>query len=116
MSRNTGFSPAVRQQLEQRSGGVCEICGHLAGEQAHHRRPRGMGSTKRPETNLPSNGLMLCGACHLVVETNRTESYRKGHLVQQHWLPTEVPVRYRDGQVYLLANDGGMSLYAEEEL
>jgi hypothetical protein len=116
MSRNTGFSPKVRQQLEQRSGGVCEICGNSAAEQAHHRRPRGAGGTRRAETNYPSNALMLCAACHLVVETGRSESYRKGWVVRQQGDPAEVPVRYRDGQVYLLANDGGMSLYAEEEL
>lgn len=115
MSRRTGFSPAVRQQLEQRSGGVCEICGHQAAEQAHHRRPRGMGSTKRPETNLPSNGLMLCADCHRVVEMNRIDSLQRGWVVRQQGDPAEVPVRYRDGQVYLLSNTGDMSLYVEGE-
>ena len=116
MSRRTGFSPAVRQQLEQRSGGVCEICGISAAEQAHHRRPRGMGSTRRSETNYPSNALMLCAACHLIVEKHRSDSYQHGWVVRQQGDPAEVPVRYRDGLAYLLTDDGGMSRYTEEEL
>ena len=37
----TGFSKAVRELVQARSGGFCEVCGVGAVEQAHHRRPRG---------------------------------------------------------------------------
>lgn len=116
MRRNTGFSPRVRQQLEQRSGGVCEICGLSAAEQAHHRRPRGAGGTRRSETSYPSNALMLCACCHHIVEMNRSDSYQHGWVVRQQGNPSEVPVRYRDGLAYLLGNDGSLSRYTEEEL
>jgi len=63
--RLTGFSPLVRSLIYERSAGRCEICDEWASDaQLHHRRARGMGSTRRPDTNLPSNALLLCAACH----------------------------------------------------
>lgn len=116
--RKTGFPQEVRELLFVRSGGVCERCGGAEATQAHHRRPRGMGSTKRPETNRPSNALMLCQPCHTWVETtgrSNGESYRKGILVRQSHEPASVPVHYRGGAAVYLGESGALSMCAHED-
>jgi hypothetical protein len=98
---DTGFSPAVREQIRTRSGSKCEICGMQRAAQMHHRRPRGKGSTKRPETNYPTNGLHLCGDCHDRVESDRGEALDNGWLVSQNEDPGEIPVLYRGQSMFL---------------
>lgn len=102
----TGFSPAVRKLLEERSSGWCEVCGINTAAEAHHRRARGAGGTKRPETNQAANGLMLCRDCHRLAESYRTVALTCGWLVAQSRDPGLVPVVYR-GQVVRLDDDGG---------
>jgi hypothetical protein len=97
----TGFSPQVRVIITQRSQGFCERDGWNRATEIHHRRSRGMGSTKRPETNQPSNGLHLCGACHGFIESHRAEALEHGWLVRQHHQPAEIPVLYRGTLIYL---------------
>ena len=46
----TGPSRETLALLAERSGGRCELCG-AAGEHTHHRRPRGMGSSRDPRIN-----------------------------------------------------------------
>lgn len=108
----SGFSPASRILIYARAQERCERCGVYAyGGSVHHRRPRGMGGSKRPETNGPANGLLLCGhastpgGCHQWVETHRAEALDLGLLVLQSHTPTEVPVLTRHGLV-LLDNNG----------
>lgn len=110
MSRPTGFPPIVRSLVLDRSGGRCEKCGEFQSDAAmHHRRPRGAGSTRRPETNMASNALLLCGACHRHVESYRAQAFDNGWLVRQSHLPAEVPV-LRRGQLVLLDDIGGFHL------
>lgn len=97
----TGFSSQVRAVIHERSDRWCERCGGERGWELHHRRPRGAGGSRRPETNEASNGLNLCGACHRRIESNRTEAYEHGWLVHQTDDPREVPVLYRGTLVYL---------------
>jgi 5-methylcytosine-specific restriction protein A len=101
----TGFAPLVRGIIRDRSGGVCEVqvvCQGIAAVQQHHRRGRFMGGTKRPETDLPANGLAICVPCHHYITTDhRTESYEKGWLVSQSADPALVPVLYRGTWVKL---------------
>ena len=105
--RQTGFPLSVRALIIERAGGVCEKCGQARPQMhAHHRRCRGMGSTRRTETNEPQNALWLCAQCHYEVEHNRTDSYRNGWLVKQHEDPAKVPVLYRGSRV-LLDDEGG---------
>jgi hypothetical protein len=91
----------------------CERCGSNRSEfwSMHHRRPRGMGGSKRPEVNAPSNILMLCGSgttgCHGWVESNREEAYELGLLVHMWQKPVEVPVTLWHG-TFLLNDDGGL--------
>jgi 5-methylcytosine-specific restriction protein A len=97
----TGFSAAVRTTIRQRADGHCERCGLQRGTEIHHRRPRGMGGTNRPETNTPSAGGLLCGDCHRWAESHRAAAMNHGWLVRQHHQPADIPVKYRDSWVYL---------------
>jgi 5-methylcytosine-specific restriction protein A len=97
----TDFSPTVRSIVMERSSRWCERCGLEMGRELHHRRPRGMGGTKRPETNQPSAALWLCPGCHRDIESQRAEAFINGWLVRQPRNPLHVPVMYRGALVYL---------------
>lgn len=80
----------------------CERCGSELdgwdGGSYHHRRIKGMGGDRRPETNLPANLLLLCGSgttrCHGWVHAggNRAAALEGGWLVSRWALPGEQPV------------------------
>ncbi len=96
--RATGFSKEVLQLVLARSGGQCEALAAgclITASDAHHRRPRGMGSTRRPETNNASACLFLCSRCHLRIESMRSWALDNGFLVRQSQNPAEVPVWWR---------------------
>jgi len=108
----TGFSNEVRQLIRDRAEGVCEIQAVCQGRaastwQIHHRRPRGMGGSKRPETNMAACGLGVCGDCHRLAESQREISYANGWLVKQQHNPADIAVLYRHRWV-LLDNDGNV--------
>jgi hypothetical protein len=109
VKRNTGFPPAVRAAVSVRSGGWCERCGAAHAVEIHHRRPRGMGGSKAPDTNRVTNALALCGSCHRWIERehNRTESRVMGWLVLQGHDPAMTPLLYR-GKWVFLTDDGGV--------
>ena len=96
----TGFSVEVRHTILARSEGYCEVmaagCTLMATE-IHHRRPRGMGGTVRPETNLASNGLAACRTCHLRCESMRNWARENGFVLLQGDNPADVPVFWRCG-------------------
>jgi hypothetical protein len=96
-----GFPPAVRAIILERSGGVCEYCGLQRGTDAHHRRPRGLGGSRRKDTNTASNALWLCGACHRWAESHRTDALHEGILCLQIESPRKSAVRYRGRYVFL---------------
>jgi len=97
----TGFPPAVRAIIQERSQGVCEFCGKQRGVEIHHRRPRGAGGSKRADTNTASNGLHLCSECHRWAESHRTEALLAGVLVLQIDSPLKAAVLYRGTYVHL---------------
>lgn len=108
--RATGFTPKVRQVIVERSSGRCEVMAEgctFTATAIHHRRPRGMGGSRRPDTNRASNGLATCDSCHRRVESLRDESRSRGWLVMQNQPPAGVPVVYR-GQRTLLLDDGSV--------
>ena len=83
--RLTGFPPLVRTLVYERCAGRCEVCNEWTSDlQLHHRRARGLGSTRRPETNYTSNCLALCGMDHLRTESYRTAGARRGNIVNVH--------------------------------
>lgn len=101
-----GFSADVHALLQIRSGNRCERCGLPASDlQDHHRRPRGMGGSRRPDTNTASNAGRICGSCHRIVESYRSQAYDEGWLVKSSRSPLAVPILYR-GQWHLLDDEG----------
>jgi 5-methylcytosine-specific restriction protein A len=117
VTRRTGPSTAVVDAVLERDHWSCLICNEgLAGERGRdwsigHRIPRGMGGTKDPRINLPSNLLTLCGSgttgCHGATEGPlRALAYRHGWLLQRHLDPRTVPVLIERGARYVyLTND-----------
>lgn len=88
------FSEKVRNQIRDRANDRCEMCGSLAlYHQIHHRRPRGMGGSKDPDTGSAANGLWVHPSCHSKIESNREQAYQKGYLVRQGMDPTSIPVK-----------------------
>lgn len=110
----SGFSRQVRAIIVERAQSYCEGCGWNLGVEAHHRRPRGAGGSKRTSTNQPSNALWLCRPCHGYAEYHRTEAREKGWLVRQHHEPRDIPVLYRGTSVYL-DDFGNMHEHPREE-
>jgi 5-methylcytosine-specific restriction protein A len=102
----TGFTPKTRKTIFDRAQGRCERCTLRPIEQYHHRRARGAGGSKRPDTNTSANGLGLCSPCHLHIERNRTEALDHGWLVRQGHDPTRVPVYYQGSQWVCLTIEG----------
>jgi hypothetical protein len=109
MSRDTGFPETVRELVLIRSGGNCEVmvgpsCLYAV-HQIHHRRPRGMGGSRRESTNKASNALGVCWPCHAHIESNRDRALRNGWLVSQGDEPAEQSVLWR-GRPVLLDDNG----------
>jgi 5-methylcytosine-specific restriction protein A len=115
----TGFSKQVRDLVAERASidvddpryVVCEVQVRCPGRAValydlHHRRCRGAGGSKRPETNLTGNALAVCRDCHSFIESQRETAYSNGWLVRQHQEPALIPVLRRQVWV-LLDNQGG---------
>lgn len=111
LARDTGPTPAQRALVAERSGYCCEVCGlllhdgqsWLADHSFHHRQARGMGSSKRPETNAAYNLLLLCGSgdsrCHGYIEAHRRAAEAEGWLVRHGQDPAAVPVTVHAGPI-----------------
>lgn len=100
--RLTGPSTATKQKLWDRADGCCERCGKfIRGYEfsRHHRRPRGMGGSRRADTNSLCNLMILCGSattpggCHAWVESSRDLAEAYGFLLRQSQSPAAEPVR-----------------------
>ncbi len=101
------FSPAVRALLVQRSRGMCELCRRAPGTDAHHRRPKGMGGDKRPDTHAVTNGVWVCSPCHHDrIHAHPAAARADGWMVRQSADPALVPLRDRLGDWFLLTPDG----------
>ena len=105
-ARDTGPTTTTKDLVWARAGGRCEVCGgSLAGMRGfsrHHRRPRRMGGSRRPDTNSPANILLVCGSatspdgCHHRIESNRTRAYEDGLILRDDQNPLHVPVMLAD--------------------
>lgn len=90
---------------------TCERCGQAGAStySVHHRRPRGMGGTKRLETDAATNLVLLCGSgttgCHGWVESHRWDAVLDGLIVPQHADPATTPVLLLRGWT-MLTEDG----------
>lgn len=97
--RNTGFSEEVKAVILARSYSSCEVmvdrvCVFTAST-IHHRRPRGMGGSKKVDTNDADNGLAVCRVCHAIVESRREWALENGFVVRQGDIPGKVPLWWR---------------------
>lgn len=119
--RDTGPTPAERALVVDRAGWCCELCGRRLGHHdtgfvaphsIHHRQPRGLGGSSRPERNAAYNLLLLCGSatslggCHQLVESRRAHAEEQGWLVRHGTDPAEVPVYVTGYGAVLLTGDG----------
>lgn len=124
--RNTGPDFATVMAVLDRDAYRCIRCGTpIEGERGrawslHHRRARGMGGTRRTDTNSPANLIPLCGSgtsgCHGYVEANRGEALTRGWLVTQLLNPAEVPVLVDHGSRWVYLSDEGTYLTRAEAL
>lgn len=105
---------AVRAQVIAREGECCAACGRyctLDVHSVHHRRTKGSGGSKLPDTNAVQNLLLLCGDgvryCHGYVTDHRTFGETLGFRVPQGHDPLLRPVlTARNGWVFLTAEGG----------
>lgn len=106
----TGLPGETRQGIFQRARFACELCGKETGLTIHHRRPRQMGGTSRPDIHWPSNLLAVCGSgttgCHGHIESQRERSYHYGWLVRTGFSSEETPFCDMKGRWFLLLDDG----------
>lgn len=119
-SRRTGPPKAVMAILRERSGGMCEIGAVCAGKGAatdpSHRIAKGMGGTKDPRSNTPSNNLHACRACHDLAEGDPAGAYARGWKIRRGVAdPKDVPVwHWVHGWVYLDDQGGHRPAPAQE--
>jgi len=105
----------LTQLVLERDGGACVRCGiPIQGERGrdwsiHHRRPRGMGGTRKPDS--PANLLTLCGSgatgCHGEVESHRADALKSGWLVSQWADPAATPVLVGHGARWVYLTEDG---------
>jgi 5-methylcytosine-specific restriction protein A len=104
------FSNKTKKILLARSKGLCEYCNKpVDTPQYHHRRPRGMGGTKRTNSGDPENGVVVHLHCHISIESDREQSLFSGFLVWQSHDPLTTPIVI-NGEWFLLNNDGTKTL------
>jgi 5-methylcytosine-specific restriction protein A len=104
MTRNTDPTRTTRETVFRRDERRCVVCGceaYWRGLQVHHRRPRAMGGSRRPDTNSPPNLLTVCLDHHAWIESHRMESLAAGLLLRQSDDPAQVPVDTWRGRIYL---------------
>lgn len=116
--RQTGPRRDVVDAVIDRAQGCCEIGGHeIRGDERgrdwsiHHRVPRGMGGSRRPELNAPANLLLACGSgttgCHGAIEASRAGAYAAGWLLTRTADPAVEPVLIGGSRWVLLTPEGG---------
>lgn len=101
----------VREAVEERSEGMCEMALHGClgpATEICHRIKVGMGGRKGPareESNRLSNLLHGCHVCHMWCHGSPDEAYDLGLMLREWQDPTAEPV-VRAGLPVLLADDG----------
>lgn len=115
----SAVTKATRDLVLGRDHWMCAWCGcsidvSRGDYSLQHRRARGMGGSRRPETNLAGNLVTMCGSattgCHGYAESHREESTERGFTIPQHVAdPASVPLRHvlygrvtldNEGQIY----------------
>ena len=114
LSRDTGPTDAVRQAVWARADYCCERCGigcaWGTGGQIHHRRPRGMGGTRRASSNTAPALALLCPTCHGEIESNRDQAREEGWLVRQGDDPEQIILTDLFGNRFIFDGDRRVDL------
>lgn len=80
------------------------------GVSIHHRRPRMMGGSKKPELHQPANLIALCGSgvtgCHGWVESNRTLAREQGFLIMKVESASDIPFQDKNGKWWKIDDFG----------
>lgn len=109
---------SVLEVVEERDYRCCAWCGRpITGTRSvdwslHHRRPRGMGGDRRPETHGAANQILLHGsgttACHGLVESSRALSFERGFLVPKNGVqtPSQFAIEHAVHGLCYLRDDG----------
>jgi hypothetical protein len=120
MSAHAHPSHETVEAVLLRDRGRCVRCGRYVAHglrgldfSIHHRRVKGMGGDRRPDTQRAGNLIVLCGhgtdGCHGLVHHRPRDAMDAGFLVPQLMDPRRVPVQhFLYGLVYL-DHDGGWS-------
>lgn len=109
--------------ITERDQGRCALCGgFVSGSRGydwsvHHRRPRGMGGSRKSDINNHANLILLDGSgttgCHGRVESLRDAAIELGYLVRLNSVerPEDIPILHKahGGWVFLTA-DGGVTI------
>lgn len=116
---NTGPTAATVAVVVERDQGQCVRCGlMLRGMRGldwsvQHRRARGDGGTRRPDTNQAHNLILLCGSattgCHGWVESYREAAREHGWAIRQTDDPAAEPVRHSVHGLVWLTADGSFT-------
>jgi hypothetical protein len=135
VGKSKGVPIAVAQLVVARDGWACVSCGlDISGIERgwdwsiQHRIPRGMGGSRDPRLNLPSNLVVLCGSgttgCHGGAESYREGARARGLLLHRIEDPTKVPVEVCTQRPtaaapfetwpFLLDNDGGRTVVDDD--
>lgn len=108
----------VRNLVLARAEGKCERCGVALDPffySLQHRRARGMGGSKRPDTNSPTNLVALHGSattgCHGFIEAHPDVARAEGMRISQVQSPALVAVLTWRGWVWL-NHEGGFVVNA----
>lgn len=98
-------TPKARDLVYQRDGDKCAHCGNTFGLTIQHRANRGMGGSKLRDG--PENLLTLCWQSNTRLESDSAFAdlgRAMGWKLRSWQDPTEVPVRYYDGNTYTLTD------------
>jgi len=104
----SGFDQQTKARVLDRDGWACALCGATRLLVVHHRRNRGAGGSSDPDTSSVRNGLTLCAGCNMDLEHDPTAAAlaRQAGVKLRHGQPLTTPVRYPDGRLWLLREDG----------
>lgn len=103
----------ARQLVMARCHGHCERCGWWVGGDIHHRQPKGMGGSTRPDRHNVENLVHLCRRCHSWAHGKPIDASAEGFIVERRSGvdPLDAPVTLFDRRRVYLTPAG---LYATE--
>lgn len=113
MAKPLKVSEETRFTVLARGFYKCERCYgdfYENGVSVHHRRPRMMGGSKKPELHQPANLIALCGSgvtgCHGWVESNRDKAREQGFLITNVESASDIPFQDKSGKWWKIDNYG----------